>query len=85
MVLSMDALFGLPRKKSAGISYRDAIHGHYFFNEQAMVDEFVASAPVRKKKDEKVYYSCALGNICIILLYMMLSFRCAVNSLLEML
>ena len=30
MVVSKDALFGLPRKKSPRISFRDAIHGHLF-------------------------------------------------------
>lgn len=38
---SMDGLFGLPRKKSAGVSYRKALHGHLFFSDQAEVDEFV--------------------------------------------
>ena len=50
----MDALFGLPRKKSSGTSYRDAIHGHYFFCDQSAVDEFVFTAPSRKKNDLKV-------------------------------
>lgn len=54
MVLSMDAIFGLPRKKSAGISYGDAFHGHYFFEDQFKVDEFVSSVPSRKQKDVKV-------------------------------
>ena len=54
MVLSMDALFDLPRKKSSGTSYRDAIHGHYFFEDQSMVDEFVTSAPSTKRKSVKV-------------------------------
>ena len=56
MVLSMDALFGLPRKKSSGTSYRDAIHGHYFFEDQSMVDEFVTSAPSTKRKSVKVCF-----------------------------
>ena len=50
----MDALFGLPRKKSAGNSYREAIHGHLFFGEQAVVDEYVASAFSKHKKEPKV-------------------------------
>ena len=29
LVLSMDALFGLPHKKSSGTSYGEAVHGHY--------------------------------------------------------
>ena len=37
----MDALFGLPRKKVAGRSQRDALHGHLFFGDQAAVDEHV--------------------------------------------
>ena len=37
----MDALFGLPRKKAAGMSH---IHGHLFFGDQRSVDEFVTSS-----------------------------------------
>jgi len=44
----MDALFGLPRKKSAGKSVRELVHGHLFFKEQQSVDEFVESAPSRR-------------------------------------
>ena len=44
----MDALFGLPRKKSAGSSYRDALHGDLFFVDQAVVDEHVASYKTQK-------------------------------------
>ena len=39
----MDALFGLPRKKSAGQSVRDSLHGDIFFSKQNTVDEFVAT------------------------------------------
>ena len=36
----MDALFGLPRKKAAGESYRDALHGQlFFFDADAYVKE----------------------------------------------
>ena len=31
MVYALDALFGLPRKKAAGCSYRPAILGKFFF------------------------------------------------------
>ena len=41
MVLSIDGLFGLPRKKSAGKSYRNAVHGGLFFCNQSNVDQFV--------------------------------------------
>lgn len=37
----MDALFGLPRKKAAGVSHRDPLHGEIFFCEQSLVDQFV--------------------------------------------
>ena len=30
---SMDGLFGLPRKKSAGKSHRPSLHGHLFFED----------------------------------------------------
>lgn len=55
----MDALFGLPRKKAAGISFRDPIHGHLFFGKQERVDEFVAMAHTKDKRDTKVcgYFS----------------------------
>ena len=45
----MDALFGLPRKKSAGKSFRNPLHGHIFFGNQQSVDEFVESAGNEKK------------------------------------
>ena len=53
MVISMDALFGLPRKKSAGQSLREAIHGYLFFRDQLAVDEFVASKSLHSKKPLK--------------------------------
>ena len=40
-VLAMDAVFSLPRKKSAGVSYRGPIHEKLFFCSQSPVDEFV--------------------------------------------
>lgn len=48
----MDALFGLARKKSAGQSHRDPLHGHVFFKNQVSVDEHVASAPQRRVYDK---------------------------------
>ena len=79
----MDALFGLPRKKSAGISFREAIHGHLFFGQQERVDEHVALATLRHKKEPKV---CALTKAkSVHCNYKMRCIRCAVTSLLEML
>ena len=37
----MDAIFGLPRKKSAGISFRPPLHQVLFFHDQKEVDQFV--------------------------------------------
>jgi hypothetical protein len=41
VVYALDALFGLPRKKSAGVSYRGPLHGELFFYEQSPVDQFL--------------------------------------------
>lgn len=49
----MDALFGLPRKKSAGKSFRSALHSHIFFGNQQSVDEFVAESSRTEKKPTK--------------------------------
>ena len=43
-MFAMDALFGLPRKRSAGLSHRDPLHGELFFYEQSSVDQFVAES-----------------------------------------
>ncbi len=49
MILSMDALFGLPRKKAAGHSFDDPLHGSLLFGDQKQVDDFVAqSVPLSK-------------------------------------
>ena len=56
-ILAMDALFGLPRKKSAGVSYRGPLHGELFFSPQSEVDEFVAdSENTRSKSRSKVWH-----------------------------
>lgn len=43
VVESMDALFGLCRKKSAGSSVRPPLNGSLLFAEQGEVDNFVAN------------------------------------------
>ena len=78
MLLSMDALFGLPRKKSAGISFRDPIHGHVFFGQQERVDEHVATASLTHKKGSKV---CASENINQLCQVCVANYRCAVTFL----
>ena len=40
----MDAVFGLPRRKKAGVSYRKPLHGQLFFADQEKVDNFVSVA-----------------------------------------
>ena len=47
----MDAIFGLPRKKSAGRSFRPPLHGMLFFENQDEVDQF---NPVSTKHLNKV-------------------------------
>jgi hypothetical protein len=51
VVYALDALFGLPRKKAAGCSYRPAILGKLFFCDQVSVDEFVSA---QRSKDRNV-------------------------------
>ena len=48
LVVSMDGLFGLPQKKSAGSSHRQSLHGHLFFEDQGDVDMFVREAHTSK-------------------------------------
>lgn len=48
-IYAMDALFGLPRKKSAGVSYRDPLHCDLLFCNQSEVDEFVAESVSSKR------------------------------------
>ena len=55
----MDTLFELLRKKSAGNSVREPLHGHLFFKEQQSVDEFVESAPYRRTSI-KVYFQVSV-------------------------
>lgn len=54
MVISVDALFGLPRKKAAGISHREPLHGSLFFGDQLSVDEYVASYTMPSQTSSKV-------------------------------
>lgn len=43
--LSLDACFGLPRKKSSGGSYRPPLSENMFFHNQENVDNFMAAYP----------------------------------------
>lgn len=54
----MDALFGLPRRKSAGQSHRQPLHGSLFFKDQHAVDEHVAGAKGQKYEKVKTRSLC---------------------------
>ena len=56
VIYSMDALFGLPRKKSAGLSYRDPVNGHLLFYNQATVDEYISTYQTSKQNQQEVKY-----------------------------
>lgn len=65
MVLAMDAVFGLPRKKAAGISHRGPLFGDLVYLDQSDVDQFVANyqkpvsiATVSALNDLLVCYCC---------------------------
>ena len=55
MIISLDALFGLPRKKAAWKSHRDPLHGDLFFGNQSSVDEHVAMYRIPNHQ---------AGNVC---------------------
>ena len=59
------ALFGLPRKKSAGLSYRPPLHGDIFFADQSSVDEFVQSYTTEKKKSDDTVRILLVENIIV--------------------
>ena len=56
MIVSMDAIFGLPRKKAAGGSVRQPLHGDLFFEDQSQIDEYVNNA-ARAKSVSKVCHT----------------------------
>ena len=58
---AMDALFGLPRKKAAGVSYRPPVQGHLFFDEQSSVDEHVAGTQKLKLTTKVCQYMLILA------------------------
>jgi len=41
IIVAIDALFGLPRKKSAGSSYRSPLYGDLHYLDKSSVDQFV--------------------------------------------
>ena len=53
-IISMDAIFGLCRKKSAGESHRSPLLSGVFFEEQEGVDQFVENYDSSDKIMDKV-------------------------------
>lgn len=60
----MDALFGLPRKKSAGKSVRPPLTSNLFFEDQTAIDEYVSMHSKEKAATTKSNMVC-LAMICI--------------------
>ena len=56
VIVSMDAIFGLPRKKAAGGSVRQPLHGDLFFEDQSQIDEYLNNA-TRAKSVSKVCHT----------------------------
>ena len=52
VIYAMDAVFGLPRKRSAGLSYRDPVNGHLLFYDQAILDEYVSTYQTTKQNSK---------------------------------
>lgn len=59
----MDGLFGLPRKKSAGRSHREPLHGHLWFSNQTEVDEFVAQNQHTTGRSDVSFFLCVVATI----------------------
>ena len=72
MVYSMDALFGLPRKKISGISYREALHRNIFFANQTSVDE-------TKSMSDNIFFSFQ-GNVWYMCLFYLIPLSCHCSS-----
>lgn len=56
MFLSVDACFGLPRKKTSGASYRSPLSENMFFHNQENVDSFMSAYPSSKTEPSKVFF-----------------------------
>ena len=56
MVIFIDALFGLPRKKSSGTSYIQPLYEDLFFLNQVDVDKFINEYPSFKQDNVGVMF-----------------------------
>ena len=63
VMVTFDGLFGLPRKRAAGIKRREPLLNDLFLFEQEGVDEFVASYTADAKKEEGVYVEIVFMHI----------------------
>lgn len=54
IIISIDALFGLTRKKSAGISHTEPLNGSMYFISQEEVDEFVDNYPNSSQNNVRI-------------------------------
>jgi hypothetical protein len=54
-MVTFDGLFGLPRKRAAGVQRHEPLLGNLFLLEQQDVDKFVVSYTADTKKDEGVF------------------------------
>lgn len=61
--MSIDALFGLCRKKSAGSSVRDPLQLGTFFECQSDVDAFVAEYPSRHSVSESQVHCIMCSSV----------------------
>ena len=57
---SFDALFGLCRKKAAGMSVRPPLHKGVMFESQEEVKAFINGYQVKSKSQTHVHYMCSL-------------------------
>ncbi|XP_028417790.1 uncharacterized protein LOC114542444 isoform X2 [Dendronephthya gigantea] len=62
LIESFDALFGLPRKKSAGCSVREPLHRENIFNNQKEVDHYIENYP-RKQSSQKDCSDFKAGDV----------------------
>lgn len=53
--MSLDAIFGLCRKKSSGVSVRPPLNQGKFFEDQQTVDNFVAAYPSQSNVPVQVW------------------------------
>ena len=66
LIESFDALFGLPRKKSAETSVRPPLYGNKVLYFQEDVDKFIQSYPTRQWSLQKVTFKKWISACCTI-------------------